>query len=98
MACTVRTATVRVRMSRAEQPSGSLVRSPGRRRTLRLGVLLGILSGLAAYLILGADPAGNRGAVSACAGVGAPQVRSVSALALTPLREAVARVLPQRVG
>jgi hypothetical protein len=66
---------------------------------MRLGVLVGIACGLAAYLALGTGKTeSGRVAGIACANALAPPVREVPPQQLGPLREAVARVLPERLG
>lgn len=71
-------------------------RSRPSRRTVGMGVLAVALVGLLVYLVL-PGASGPRG-LAACAGRGAPQVGHLAPRELSPLRESVARVLPQRVG
>jgi hypothetical protein len=64
---------------------------------LRLGALLGVLAGLAAYLASGG--AGGSRRASACVGQqGAPEVEQVAPGKLSPLREQLARLVPQRAA
>lgn len=68
-----------------------------RRRAVRIGVLLGILAALLIYLTVPGSSRPTR--VASCAGqVGAPEVIRVTPRSLSPLREDVARVVPQRVA
>jgi hypothetical protein len=85
-------------MRGAKRSSGEPRDGRGRRRALALGVLLGLLGGLAVWLALSGGGSGTGGSATACAGVGAAGVRQISPGAEGPLREAVARVLPGRVG
>lgn len=69
----------------------------GRHRAVRIGVLLGILAALVVYLTLPGSAGPTR--VASCAGqLGAPEVIRVAPTALSPLREDVARVVPERVA
>jgi hypothetical protein len=77
-------------------------RAAGRRRRLwpaaRLGVLLAILVALVAYVVARPGEATRRSATRCVAATGVPEVEQVAPGAVGGLREAVARVLPQRVG
>lgn len=68
----------------------------------RLVALLAVLGGLAAYLllthVLSSGSSSPLSALSACLPRHRPQVERVAPRALGPLREAVVRVLPERLG
>ncbi len=68
-----------------------------RLRAARLGVLLGILAGLIAYLALPGS-SGPHGVAGCAAETGAPQVLKLSASGISSLRDDVARAIPQRVA
>lgn len=86
-------------MSAAEGSMSSGRRGSRRTRALRLGVLVGIACGLAAYLALGTGRTANGPTIGAlCASTLATPVREVPPRQLGTLREAVARVLPERLG
>ncbi len=68
-----------------------------RGRALRLGVLLGVLAALVAFLLVHGSSS-NRPLAACAPGTGAPAVRQVPPAALTRLRNDVARVVPQRIA
>ena len=72
----------------------------GRRREVRLGVLLGLLAAIVAVLLSscgGGGPTSNR--VTACANEkSAPKVRSVGPAEVSPLREEIERLVPDRIA
>jgi hypothetical protein len=85
-------------MSDVQRNPGAVRRRASRRRAVRLGVLLGVFAGLVAYLALHGPSGGSRRA-SACVGQhGAPEVERVAPGKLSPLREQLARLVPQRAA
>jgi hypothetical protein len=67
-------------------------------RAVRLGVLLAILAALVIYVVASPGDAPRVSASRCVAATRVPEVQQVAPGALGGLREAVARVLPQRVG
>ncbi|HXD55558.1 MAG TPA: hypothetical protein VN618_12440 [Solirubrobacteraceae bacterium] len=71
----------------------------GRRRNVRLGVLLVILAAAVAVLILRGGNGSDRSPASACASESAaPEVRSVRPSELSKLREELDRLVPDRIA
>ncbi len=85
-------------MSGTDEPGRGAESRSRHRRALALGLLAGVACALAAYLVFGTGTAGVGPGALACSPPAAPPVQQVAPAALGPLREAVARVLPQRLG
>lgn len=83
-----------------EQPDREAAR--GRRGpglAVRLGVLLGVLAALLAFLLLHGGGSSKPAVAAACANeTEAPEVRRVGPSSLSPLREQLDRLLPDRIA
>lgn len=85
------------RMSGEQEDRNVARRGPRRIRVVFLGALVGVLVGLVVYVSLpGSTPPAQR--ASCLVPAGAPEVKRVPPSQLSPLREDLARIVPQRLA